>query len=842
MTPTPPAGFKLTLLAATLAVLPLTGYAAGAGGGPDGGSSAPVQLSTGDGGTVGMDGSTGTAFGTGGTGISIPHADGPVSGGDGAQSGEATLIGLGLPGIRIGGGGGGGGTVYAVVDQNPTASGGNGGKGATFAQSAPSFNAGLIVGGGGGAGGNIIWMRSAPPGTGVLTSVRGGNGGTGAELTSATAFTNSGEIWGGGGGSAGTSLDGAVTTFGYSGSGGTGLVVTSNGATVTNTGTIHGGNAGTNTLLSLGGNGVRVTGNLGNIIQAGTIAGGLNSDGVNRNEAVLINGQGNTLTLHPTSITTGGVIFNGADNRLHIGSGSAATATINGAIAFGSGGVFQVRATPAAFDRLNVTGNAVINQARVDVQAAPGAYSETFSQIILHADGTLTGTRFTGVTSNLAYLTPTLSYSADGRDVTLMLTRAPSPVTPEVPPVTPEVPPVTPEVPPITPVAPPAKIRFADLVNGSNGRAVADAAETLGAGHAVYDAAIGLPQGAPQDFFAGLSGEMHAGVSSGLSILSSTVRNVPLNQLRGNLNAGFVPGAPTAAAGTSDAAPSAAALPSSLARPAWAQIVGNWQRIGATGDTSAVRQHTGGVFVGADHGLGNGWRLGGALGYTDSKQRVDDLASKADISSYSAVLYGGKAIALGTGKLNVMAGASYTWHDIDTERHIDGGGLNQTLDSNYGGNTTQVFSELGYAFGVASGLTLEPYAGVAWAGQRTRGFSESGGSAALSGDSTRNNTTTTTLGLRATQEVTLGTLAGAVSGGLSWRHAFGDLRPESRLAFDAGDSFTVTGAPIARDAALVEAGFDARISRTATLGLAYAGQFGGGNRDQTASVNLRWAF
>ncbi|MEN4919486.1 autotransporter outer membrane beta-barrel domain-containing protein [Achromobacter spanius] len=762
------------------------------------------------------------------------------SGTNGAESGEAGLVSLGAGDIRIGGGGGGAGSLTILNNPSAVALGGHGGKGATFSQSVPSSNAGVIVGGGGGAAGSIDWHIGSPNGAGFAASVRGGDGGTGAELTGANmVFANSGIIWGGGGGAPSMLFDNANLTFalGTSGSGGAGLIVTSNGAAVTNTGTIHGGNAGLGGgAPGLGGNGVLVSGNLGSIIQAGTIAGGLDNSSLTRREAVLINGQGNTLTLHPTSTTTGNVIFNGADNRLQIGSGSAATAAIDGSVSLGSGGVFRVRATPAAFDRLNVTGNAVVNQARVDVQAAQGAYSETFSQVILHADGTLTGTRFTGVTSNLAYLTPTLSYSADDRDVTLMLTRAPSPVTP---PVTPEAPPVTS---PSTPPAPPAKIRFADLVNGGNARAVADAAETLGAGHAVYDAAIGLPQGAPQDFFAGLSGEMHAGVSSGLSNLSSTVRNVPLNQLRGNLNAGFAPGAPTAAAGASDATPSAAALPSSLARPAWAQIVGNWQRIGATGDTSALRQHTGGVFVGADHGVGNGWRLGGALGYTDSKQRVDDLASKADVSSYSAVLYGGKAIALGAGKLNVMAGASYTWHDIATERRIDAGGLNQTLDSNYGGNTTQLFTEVGYAFAAARGLTLEPYAGLAWAGQRTRGFSEAGGSAALSGDSTRNNITTTTLGLRAAQQVTLGTLAGAVSGGLSWRHAFGDLRPESRLAFNAGESFTVTGAPIAQDAALVEAGLDAQISRTATLGLAYAGQFGGGNRDQTASVNLRWAF
>ncbi|KAG1435345.1 hypothetical protein G6F55_014356 [Rhizopus delemar] len=41
--------------------------------------------------------------------------------------------------------------------------------------------------------------------------------------------------------------------------------------------------------------------------------------------------------------------------------------------------------------------------------------------------------------------------------------------------------------------------------------------------------------------------------------------------------------------------------------------------------------HPGGVFAGADHAVGNGWRLGGAVGYTDSKIRVDDRASQADV-------------------------------------------------------------------------------------------------------------------------------------------------------------------------------------------------------------------
>ncbi|WZB77157.1 autotransporter domain-containing protein [Achromobacter insuavis] len=68
-----------------------------------------------------------------------------------------------------------------------------------------------------------------------------------------------------------------------------------------------------------------------------------------------------------------------------------------------------------------------------------------------------------------------------------------------------------------------------------------------------------------------------------------------------------------------------------------------------------------------------GWRLGGAFGYTDSRLSVDDLASRADISSYSAIVYGGKAFAVGAGKLNLMAGAAYSWHDIHTRRQIGAG-------------------------------------------------------------------------------------------------------------------------------------------------------------------------
>jgi outer membrane autotransporter protein len=68
-------------------------------------------------------------------------------------------------------------------------------------------------------------------------------------------------------------------------------------------------------------------------------------------------------------------------------------------------------------------------------------------------------------------------------------------------------------------------------------------------------------------------------------------------------------------------------------------------------------------------------------------------------------------------------------------------------------------------------------------------------------------------------------------GGLGWRHAFGDVDPKTTLAFAGSIPFNIAGMPIARDAAIVEAGLDLAIGRGATLGLAYTGQLAQDTQD-----------
>lgn len=507
---------------------------------------------------------------------------------------------------------------------------------------------------------------------------------------------------------------------------------------------------------------------------------------------------------------------------------SVGTLTVDGNLTFAPNAIYRVEADPdsSASDRIVVTGTAALAGSAVHIGPDTGAnagFASARDYTILSAN-LVTG-QFDTIKSNYAFLAPRLRYTT--QDVTLRLERKQVPVDPSVDPS------VDPATPPTRP------IRFADAAQSGNQAAVARALDSLPAASALHEYILTLPQGAPPAAFDSLSGEAHASVTASLASLGASVPTLPLAHLRANLAAGLRPGAPTAQA--TGPLP-ASALPASAAQPAWAEVFGNWQTLDGNGNAARVKQHTGGVFVGADHELGAGWRAGAALGVADSKIRVDDRASQADVNSYSAVLYGGKAFEAGAGKLNLLAGAAYTWHDIDTERYASVAGASQKLSAGYGASTAQVFGELGYALAVSEAATVEPYAGIAYSDLRTRGFSESGGSAALSGQSDSNSLTTTTLGLRAHTRFTLGQAEATLRANLGWRHAFGDVQPASTLAFAGGQAFTVAGTPIARNAALLGLGADVAVSRSLTLGLAYDGQYGDGNREHTGMLRMRWAF
>ena len=226
-----------------------------------------------------------------------------------------------------------------------------------------------------------------------------------------------------------------------------------------------------------------------------------------------------------------------------------------------------------------------------------------------------------------------------------------------------------------------------------------------------------------------------------------TVRTLSLDRLRGNLDAPMRAGRPTAQAG---GAPSSDALPQSGAYPVWTQVVGNWSKFKGDGNAASVSQSSGGLFVGGDTETGKGWRVGGAVGYLDSRNTISDSASRTRST----------ATRRPSSARNFAAGPPAAPHGrrgLHLAQHrrqarCRAGTLNQQLKSSYRATSTQLYTELGYKLPLGDAYSIEPYAGLAWNQLRTRGF-RSRAAAPLSGSASTNDVASSTLGLRGAWEL-----------------------------------------------------------------------------------------
>jgi outer membrane autotransporter protein len=322
-----------------------------------------------------------------------------------------------------------------------------------------------------------------------------------------------------------------------------------------------------------------------------------------------------------------------------------------------------------------------------------------------------------------------------------------------------------------------------------------------------------------------LSGELHAGTQSALLYSGNQVRQVISEH-----------------AGVNRAAPGTAAQ----AKPGavWAQVTGGQFSLKGDGHTAKTRSHDGGLMVGGDGMVGANWRLGAALGYSDSAIKLENRgASKADVNSYTAALYGANRIDSANGQFDLLAGAAYTHHNIDTHRRIMIGG-DQTLKSSYDAKSTQLFAEAGYGAKVGSDTLIGPFVALAWTNLKSDAFKENGGVAALRGQSSRDHTLTTTLGLRGKTHFDIGSAHAFLSGGLGWRHTNGNTDPARSMAFvnGIGTSFSIKGASIAKDAATLNLEVGAEVGKNTTIGLNYNGQLAKGMRDNHGGIFLKAGF
>jgi len=505
--------------------------------------------------------------------------------------------------------------------------------------------------------------------------------------------------------------------------------------------------------------------------------------------------------------TVGGIVAN-AGATIAPGN-SIGTLTVSGNVSFASGSVYQVEVNAAGQgDRIAASGSAAIWGGTVEVLAANGNYAASTSYTILTASGGVSG-RFADVTSNLAFLTPSLSYG--GTDVVLTMTRN--------------------------------QTLFLGAAVSRNQGFSAVATEALGFGNPVYDTIVSATSAEARAGFDLLSGEAHAQAVRVMIEESRLVRDTILGHLRGPLLTQA--GQQVAAAFTADlpGRESAITMPAPVPQPRyalWGEAFGGTGNTDADGNAAGQSRRTGGALLGVDLMLfeapGSSLKLGVAGGYSQSRFDLDARLSSGKLESGHAALYAGARF----GNLRLDAGAAYSWSENDIRRQVQIRGFGDLLRLQHPGSVTQGFAELGYGFAF-SGFALEPFAQLALIRVSTDAGIEQGGAAALRVLSSEQTLGFTTLGVRA--EAQLGSAPLFARAMLGWRHGFGELTPQARAAFATGTTpATVFAAPIDREALVAEAGLAWRISSSTALGLTYSAAIGERSRDHALKGRVEMRF
>jgi len=472
-------------------------------------------------------------------------------------------------------------------------------------------------------------------------------------------------------------------------------------------------------------------------------------------------------------------------------------------------GVLRIEMAPDAADRIVVAGSVDITGATLDlVLLSPGAsnwdaFNGPFVIINKQSAGAVVGS-FDSMMQDRLFFDVILDYAGgDGNDVTLALERN--------------------------------GLDFADVGRTRNQIAAASGVDTLDADHDVWrSVALTNDEDIVRASFDALSGEIHGSVRTGLIEDSRFIRSIANDRLRATAGAVGASTAPVLAYGPGQVP---TLVPADHSDPVfWANGFGSWGSTASDGNAASLDRSTGGLLLGAD-GLAGDWRLGLLAGYSQSRVQARARLSSASTDSYHLGLYAGTK----WGNVAFRTGAAYSWHDIATTRVIAIPGIGESLTASYGASTLQTFGELGYSID-AGPFRFEPFANLAHVGLNSGGFAETGGVAAIAGKGEGTDVTFTTLGVRADYALAHGMIDATFSGMLGWRHALGDVAPENTHAFASSGPFTIAGAPIAHDSAVVEAGLNVNFSPDATLGLSYSGQIAAEGQDHgfRASLNIRF--
>jgi uncharacterized protein with beta-barrel porin domain len=480
-----------------------------------------------------------------------------------------------------------------------------------------------------------------------------------------------------------------------------------------------------------------------------------------------------------------------------------------------SGGTYVVGAdAQGQSDRFNITGTATINGGTVQLVAAPGSYGNLTTYTILSAAGGRSGT-YSGVTSNFAFLTPSLSYDANNVFLTLAL--------------------------------------LSDGNTSSRG--------FLLSAYTTNQRAVGY---ALNQSVAGATGD-YATVIGALASLSAFQGPAALNAISGEQyadfgtmnvnNAALFMGAIGQQMAVARGVAASGGQRASLAQACevtycdgvspfsvWASGVGGFGAVAGDSNASTATYNFGGAAVGIDYRLDPRFLVGFATAYTAGNLWVNGFTGRGWTDNVGIAAYG--SFTQDGFYADLVGG--YAWYNNRQQRQISIPGL-QSRTANGSTNANQALGQLetGYRFGIyaPANATLAPFGRLQGSSVTQNAFSETGAqSLSLNVSPQTTNSLRTLFGLDFASAVPMGSDRKLDLGlRLGCQHEFASTTRPITAALSGAPfaAFTAYGATPQPDAAVVSFRAATTVADAVQLYLRYDGEVGSGTDNHAFNLGVR---
>jgi outer membrane autotransporter protein len=579
------------------------------------------------------------------------------------------------------------------------------------------------------------------------------------------------------------------------------LTVGSNNLSTTVSGVIaDGGSAG-----GVGGSLIKVGGGTLTLAGANTYTGGttLNAGGLVVNGSLASGVTMNGGTLGGSGTIGGGLVANAG--TLAPGN-SIGTLTVNGNLVQAAGTTYQVEVNAAGLgDRINVGGTATINGGTVQVLAQSGTYGRNTTYTILNATGGVNGA-YSSVTSNFAFLTPSLSYDANNVYLLLFQPRG----------------------------------AFAAGAQTDNQRAVGrvlDIANPTATGDfgAVLNALSVLSTAQGPAALTAISGQNYAGFSNAMVQGAQLFMTNFANRAASRSGSG-------AKVALAEACDVACDTTEPALWGAWGGAVGGTGTIAGNNNAGTFTYSVGGFSGGLDRQIAPNFLAGVTVGYQTGGQWTGGFEGRSVTDAVQAGLYG----SFTQGPVYVDALAAYAYNANQLWRPMTIPGLQpRTAFGQTAGNQFLGQVEGGYRvdLGGAPGYFVTPFALLQGSVATQSGFTETGAQS---------------LDLSVAQQTTssLRTIFGAQVGAamdvglrdkiaaqlrLGWSHEYSDTARPVTASFVGAPSvpFTVFGAALTRDGAVIGFSAGTAIAEAMSVYLRYEGNIAGQDSSHALTAGLR---